>query len=153
MIDSDVPRADNSDVALESRRSRVATHGRGQVLADRLDVVSRRGRELQGFLGVEPLLADGLGGHLAEGGEVGERLGEAPLDARLGIKVVIRDQRAEVVGGQRDQHSIDELAGSAGAVGGLAGVSRRCLPRPEVRDPRRVGRQKVAELPGHAAEV
>ena len=127
--------------------------GRGEVLADRLDVVSGRGRERKRLLGVEPLLADRLGSHLAESGEIGERLGEPPLDARLGIKVVIRDQRTEVVGGQRDQHGVDELAGSAGAIEGLTGVSRRYLPRPQVGDPRRVGRQEVAELPGHAAEV
>jgi hypothetical protein len=38
--------------------------------------------------------------------------------------VVIGDEGTEVVGGQRDQHGIDELARPAGAIERFTGVSR-----------------------------
>jgi hypothetical protein len=38
--------------------------------------------------------------------------------------MVIGDERPEVVGGQRDQHGVDELPGAAGAIEGFTGVSR-----------------------------
>ena len=129
------------------------THGRGQALSNRLDVIRGRRRERQGLLGVETLLANGLGGHLAQRGEVGECPLEAALDPRVRIEMVVGDQRAEVVGGQCDQDGIDELAGSPSAVRRLAGVSRRYLPRPKSAIRAAWCRQEVAELPGHAAEV
>ena len=96
----------------------------GEALADGFDVVGGGDAKRQGLLGVEPLLADRLGGHLAERGEVGERLLEPALDAGARIEVVVGDQRAEVVSGQRDQHGVDELAWSPSAVVGFTGVSR-----------------------------
>jgi len=127
--------------------------GGGEALTHRLDVVRRGRHEREGLLGVEPLLENHLGRHLTQRREVGERLLQAALDPGARVEMVIGDQRAEVVSGERDQYGIDELARSPGAVGGLPGVRRGCLPRPSIGDPRRVGRQKVAELPGHAAEV
>ena len=65
-----------------------------------------------------------LGGDPAECGEVGERFAEPALDAGLRVEVVIGDQGTEVVGGQRDQHGVDELAWPAGAIEGFTGLSR-----------------------------
>ena len=76
------------------------------------------------LLGVEPLLAHRLGGRLAQRGEVGERPLEPAFDARAGVEMVVGDQRPEVVRGQRDEHGVDELAGSAGAIDGAPAISR-----------------------------
>jgi hypothetical protein len=108
VIESDVPRADDSEVALERRCSRVATHD-----------AARRWPT-----GVEAFLAHRLGAHLAERGEVGQRLLQPAFHARSRLEVVIGDQRPEVVSGERDQDGVHELARSAGVVEGLAGVSR-----------------------------
>lgn len=94
------------------------------MLPHRLDVVGRRGGEFERLLSVEPLLSHGLSGDLAERGEVGESRLEAPLQAGTRIEVVIGDQRPEVVGGQGDQHGVDELTWSARAIEGFTGVSR-----------------------------
>ena len=104
---------------LEGRDAR-----RGEALPDRLDVVGGRRRERQRLLGVEPLLADRLGGHLAQRSEVGERVLQPALDAGTGIEMVVGDQRPEVVRGQRDEHRVDELTRSSGAVEGFTGISR-----------------------------
>jgi hypothetical protein len=97
---------------------------RGEALAHRLDVVRCRRRQFEGLLGVEALLANCLGSRLPQRGEVGEGLLEAALDSRAGVEMVVRDQRPEVVSGERDQDGVDELARSPGAVGGLIGLSR-----------------------------
>ena len=97
---------------------------RGEALSNRLDVIRGRRRQRQGLLGVETLLANGLGGHLAQRGEVGERPLEAALDPRARVEMVVGDQRPEVVRGQCDQDGIDELARSPSAVRRLVGVSR-----------------------------
>ena len=87
--------------------------------------VVRGGRHQgEGLLGVEALLADGLGGHLAQRGEVGEGFLEPALNAGARVEMVVGDQRAEVVRGERDQDGVDELAGSPGAIGRLTGLSR-----------------------------
>ena len=124
MIDSDVPRADDSEVALVRRCSRAATEDAARCCPTASMSSAVMVASGQRLLGVEPLLTHRLGGDLAECGEIGERLAEPPLDARLRVQVVIGDQGTEVVGGQRDQHGVDELARSAGAIEGFTGVSR-----------------------------
>ena len=94
------------------------------MLSDGLDVVSGHGRQRERLLGVEPLLTDCLGSDPAECREIGERFAESALDAGLRVQVVIGDEGTEVVGGQRDQHGIDELARPAGAIERFTGVSR-----------------------------
>ena len=153
MIDSDVPRADDLEVALESRCSRVRHAARGETVPDGVEVVCGRGGELDRLIRIEALLADGLGSCLAEGAQVAERSLEASLHVVLGIEVVICDQGAKVVRAQRDEHRIDELARPAGAIYLLVGIARTCLPGPQIGNPGRMGREKVAEVPGHAAEV
>ena len=98
VIDSEVPagrrlRGRAREAVLEGRDA-----GRGEALPDRLDVVGGRRRQRERLLGVEPLLANRLGGHLAQRGEVGERLLEAAFDAGAGVEMVVGDQRPEVVG-------------------------------------------------------
>jgi hypothetical protein len=104
---------------LEGRNARC-----GEVLPHRLDVVGRGGGERDRLLGVESLLAHRLGCRLAERCEVGEGLLEPALDTRAGVEMVVGHERPEVVGGQCDEHGIDELPGSAGAIEGCTGVSR-----------------------------
>ncbi len=98
--------------------------GRGEALPHRLDVVGGRRRERQRLLGVEPLLADGLGAHLAQRGEVGEGVLEPAFHARIGVEMVVGDQRPEIVCRERDEHRVDELARTSGAVERGTGVSR-----------------------------
>ena len=128
VIDSDVPRADNSEVALVRRCSRVATQDAARccptasmssaVVVASASVSSASSRSSRTASAVTWRSAVRLASALLE----------APLDARLGVQVVIRDERAEVVGGQRDQHGVDELAWSAGAVeGSPASAGDICL--------------------------
>lgn len=98
--------------------------GPGEALPDRLNVVGGRRREGQRLLGVEPLLADCLGGHLAQRSEVGECVLEPALNAGIGIEMVVGDQRPEVVRRQRDEHRVDELTRTSGAVERGTGISR-----------------------------
>ena len=118
-----------------------------------VEVVRRRCRELHRLIGVETLFAHRLGGHLTQRREVAKRSLEPALDVRAAVEVVVGDQRAEVVGAQRDQDRIDELAGTPRTVERLARLVRRSLARPQVGDACRMGRKKIAEVPGHAAEV
>jgi len=55
--------------------------------------------------------------------EVLERHVETALQARLGVEVVVRDERAEVVGAQGDEDGVDELPGPSSPVGWLVRIS------------------------------
>ena len=85
--------------------------------------------------------------------ELVEQVASDAYDAGASVEVVVGDQRAEVVGAERDQDGIDELSWPPGAVQWRNRLIRRGLPGPEVGDARGMCREKVAEMPGHAAGV
>src|SRR4029077_4928207 len=67
------------------------------------------------------------------------------------LELVEGDERPQVVGAHRYQHRVDELERVANSRGLRLRIRGPHLRRPELRDPRRMGREKVAELRGHAA--
>jgi len=81
VIDSDVPRATTSTSRWSGGPPGFATEEAARLLSDRLDVVSGPGRHSSAPQGRARPRAP-LGGDLAQGGEVGERLAEPALDAR-----------------------------------------------------------------------